>query len=243
LDYFVGMKSFLAGALVATIVSAGVTYAVASGSTDTVRACAHKKTGDLRIMTGKKCKKSETPVSWPSGLSPATQGATGAKGDTGAPGTIGDTGPQGPAGENGLSVSYWDGFSGGYLNGGVSTYTLMDEIQLPAGTYVVFSNIWAWSSGTGVTKAQCTFDPPGAGWLLGPPHENAVDAGPGGGTISLQTHFVLANDGALNVLCKNNTGTHRINFEGNIYAIAVNSVELYDPPQPCPQNDSFASVC
>jgi hypothetical protein len=89
----------IAAACLATLTVGGVTLAQAA-SAPTVKACADKKTGALRLSG--KCKKTEKAVSWaqqgpggstgPAGpLGPA--GATGAGGPAGTPGPKGDTGP------------------------------------------------------------------------------------------------------------------------------------------------------
>lgn len=235
INYFVRMKSFLAGALVATIVSAGVTYAVASGSTDTVRACAHKKTGDLRIMTGKKCKKSERQVSWPAGLTQATQGATGATGATGPKGDTGATGAagqQGPAGTNGLSVAYKSSFTNGYMLSTQTAFGSYGGMDLPPGSYVVFANLNLWSGDASKpTQATCRIESFGSDFTFGMQTETSIDVGPQGGSIPLQTDIILRSDGGFTIGCRNDTGTpgHRVNFESNLYAIAVDSFEQYSP--------------
>ena len=51
----------------------------------TLNACKSKKTGAIRVITGKaKCKKTESKLSW------TTTGSTGAKGDKGDKGAAGD---------------------------------------------------------------------------------------------------------------------------------------------------------
>jgi hypothetical protein len=97
-------------------------------STPTIKACAVKKTGDLRIITGSaKCKKTERLVTW------GTKGPTGAKGSTGSPAipnvtTVDDTA------DNWTSIyvpnqTGWD------------TVSLMQSEPLAAGDYLVLANI------------------------------------------------------------------------------------------------------
>jgi hypothetical protein len=62
----------------------------------TLNACKNKKTGAIRVITGKaKCKKSESKLSW------TTTGAKGDKGDPGAKGDKGATGDKGAKGDKG----------------------------------------------------------------------------------------------------------------------------------------------
>lgn len=67
-------------------------------SSDTIRACVDRKTGDVRIFRDGTCKESEKLVVW-SVQGPA--GATGPSGPSGAPGDPGAIGPQGPIGAQG----------------------------------------------------------------------------------------------------------------------------------------------
>ena len=97
-------------------------------STPTIKACAVKKTGDLRMITGKaKCKKSEKLVSW------GIKGSTGARGLAGAPAipnvtVIDDTADSWTSIFTGLQSS-WDSVS------------LMQSEPLAAGNYLVLANI------------------------------------------------------------------------------------------------------
>jgi len=251
--YFLRMKSFLAGALVATVVSAGVTYAVASGSTDTVQACAHKKTGALRIMTGKKCKKSERPLSWPAELTPVSQGTTGAtgapgpKGETGATGPIGPkgdtgaTGPQGPSGYTGVSTVYVSSFINGFVDGSDGSKRI-SFTQLPAGVHLVFASLRASSNTASPTRIRCEFEPKATGWAESP--YSVVDAGVSGGTISLQAHYSFSNDDGVFISCLELSGvqSQRINLEGSIYAVPVGQVTNYFPNL-CPSSAINPTIC
>ena len=84
----------------ACLLAVGAGWAIAASTTSsaTLRACASKSNGALRLAA--RCKSSERRVSWntvgpqgPRGL----QGIQGAKGDTGAAGAAGAAGPAGPA--------------------------------------------------------------------------------------------------------------------------------------------------
>jgi hypothetical protein len=88
-------------------VGAGWAIAASTSSTATIRACASKSNGALRLAA--RCKSSERRVSWntvgprgPRGL----QGIQGAKGDTGATGAAGGTGAQGVQGSPGTARAY-----------------------------------------------------------------------------------------------------------------------------------------
>jgi hypothetical protein len=86
----------------ACLLAVGAGWAIAASTTSnaTLRACASKKTGVLRLAS--RCRSSERRVTWntvgPRGLRglQGTQGATGATGASGATGAKGDTGPPGP---------------------------------------------------------------------------------------------------------------------------------------------------
>jgi hypothetical protein len=110
----VSMKSLLGWArapfiavAAACLVAVGAGWAIAAStsSTATIRACASKSTGALRLAPS--CKRSERSVSWntvgPRGRR-GLQGIPGAKGDTGSTGPAGLAGPagaQGPKGDKG----------------------------------------------------------------------------------------------------------------------------------------------
>jgi type VI secretion system secreted protein Hcp len=102
-------------ALVAVVVAAASTYAWArTQDTSTLRACAQKEDGQLRLIAdGVNCKRDERLVTWnvvgpvgPAGQ-PGATGAAGAQGSTGRDGRDGVQGPQGltgPQGPPGLSA-------------------------------------------------------------------------------------------------------------------------------------------
>jgi hypothetical protein len=108
-------------------------------STQTIKACAVKKTGDLRIITGSaKCKKTERLVTW------GTKGPTGAKGSTG---------PAGAAGTPAIpTVTEVNNYSQGWVNifvadGGWNTVSLVQSPQLTPGNYLVFANVNMYPNG------------------------------------------------------------------------------------------------
>lgn len=68
----------------------------------TLNACKNKKTGALRVISGKaKCKKSESKISWSTTGSKGDKGDAGAKGDKGATGDKGAKGDKGATGDKG----------------------------------------------------------------------------------------------------------------------------------------------
>jgi len=234
--YLLRMKSFLAGALVATVISAGVTYAVASTSSETITACAHKKTGDLRIMTGQKCKKSERAVSWSAGAAQAAQGASGPKGDTGAPGTQGAPGTDGLPGSNGVSQMYVSSFTGGYTDPG-DGWELMEIFPLPTGSFLVIFSFRITFSGGTIHDAECR--------LL--EVSNATDEGnrlnarttTNGSILTIQNHYVLTSPGEVNVECIS-LGDSQVNVAGNSYAIQTDSV--LPPLPPCARGENHGDA-
>ncbi len=86
-------RRVLAPALTMTIAATGI-IAIPSGSATaatTYKACANKKTGEMRfVVKGKKCKKKEKKLKW---------NVKGPAGGTGATGPQGPAGARGPAGE------------------------------------------------------------------------------------------------------------------------------------------------
>lgn len=238
------MKSFLAGALVATVISAGVTYAVASTSSETITACAHKKTGDLRMMTGKKCKKSERAVSWSAGAAQATQGVAGPKGDPGS---------QGEAGSNGISQVYYKSFSSGYL-GGVSPYTGMGLMTLPAGTFVITANYQISPSfvpNGSETDLAAVPPNPDVTCRVKPTAEDipALQSLSGRATnvgeiITFQNYVVLTQETIIEFECKSDASVE-VGLSGNIFAFAVANVAPYSPIDPCPLavEDAVSTAC
>jgi hypothetical protein len=83
------------GVAVAALIAACCGLAVAaSSSSPTIRACANKKTGALRLAN--KCRKGERAVSWSRTGPQGVAGLAGAKGATGTEGPKGPEGAQGP---------------------------------------------------------------------------------------------------------------------------------------------------
>lgn len=100
----------LAIGVIVGVVIGSVGVGLASGESETVVACANKKTGVLRLANSGKCRKTEKRVVLTSnqpmnitglqGVAGPT-GETGAAGPQGPAGEAGATGPQGPAGPQG----------------------------------------------------------------------------------------------------------------------------------------------
>lgn len=109
---------------------AGGGYAVAASNNKTITVCADKKTGVLHLKVRRRCKRSQTRVSWnqqgPQGLQGA-EGAQGAQGPQGLPGTQGPPGAQGPA-----AVSVWANVAD---NGTVVAGQGIAVQRVSAGTY------------------------------------------------------------------------------------------------------------
>jgi hypothetical protein len=142
-------------------------YAIAqsgSATPKTVKACAKKKGGALRL--GKKCRKGERRVTWavkgPSGL-------TGSGGPAGAPGAAGADGAQGIAGSNGANgtsgTSTGETFfasagAGGNFGGGGACDALPSggpsiTFTAPAGSYAqVMASVTAQRTG-GTANTAC----------------------------------------------------------------------------------------
>lgn len=79
---------------------------VAVAAEATIHACAHKTTGNMRMVSNaNQCRRNETRVSWnvqgPAGPA-GPQGAQGPQGEQGIPGPKGDTGAKGDKGDQGL---------------------------------------------------------------------------------------------------------------------------------------------
>lgn len=112
-------------------------------SVPTIKACAVKKTGDLRLITGSaKCKKTERLVTW------GTKGPTGAKGSPGSPAipnvtTVDDT----VDGWTSIDVPNQTGWD---------TISLMQSEPLAAGDYLVLANIEIFTGNGSVFCAATT---------------------------------------------------------------------------------------
>jgi hypothetical protein len=121
----------------ACLLAVGAGWAIAASTTSsaTLRACASKSNGALRLAA--KCKSSERRVSWntvgprgPRGL----QGIQGAKGDTGATGAAGAAGATGQDGPPGPVVLIYQNSGAHSLPSGQTT---TQQVLCPQGTFAV----------------------------------------------------------------------------------------------------------
>jgi hypothetical protein len=149
----------LASASVALIAVGGITVAQAA-TAPTIKACADKKTGALRLAG--KCKKTEKAISWaqegprgPSGPSGAI-GRAGPGGPSGAQGPAGAAGAQGPVGPSDVYVTGFEGVSNPNI-------ALASDVQqavltlanLPAGSYAVTGSVELLNLELSARDAQC----------------------------------------------------------------------------------------
>ena len=95
------MRWKIAIATIATVgVISGAAYATGlTGSAGTIRACASRANGALRVVQGQaRCRSAERLVTWNAAGRPGTAGPIGPQGPTGATGPQGPSGPQGATG-------------------------------------------------------------------------------------------------------------------------------------------------
>ncbi|MCB0921222.1 MAG: hypothetical protein KDC08_05335 [Actinobacteria bacterium] len=122
----------LAPVIAATVAATGIIAIPAGGaSAATVyKACANKKTGQMRLVVkGKKCKKKEKKLKW------------NVKGPKGGTGGTGATGPQGPAGERGPAGAFNALDQTGKVIGTFFTvYGSFPMVRLPSGALLAYSN-------------------------------------------------------------------------------------------------------
>jgi hypothetical protein len=169
-------------------------------STQTIKAWAVKKTGDLRIITGSaKCKKTERLVTW------GTKGTAGAKGSTGA------TGATGAAGAAAIpTVTEVNNYSQGWVsifvaNGGWNTVSLVQSPQLTPGDYLVFTNVNMYPNGE---QAFCsvTTTPEMVGTAGSTHHTVNIPTGLGSQNLSFSTHLYVEAGDLIHLRCAGNTG-------------------------------------
>jgi len=90
---------FCVGVVVTLGAIGAVSYASAQGDA-TIKVCANKSSGVMRLLTKGTCRKNETSLSW-NNLGP--RGLAGEKGETGSAGPKGDTGAAGTKGDSGTN--------------------------------------------------------------------------------------------------------------------------------------------
>lgn len=102
------MRSWLAGGLVAALVTAGlvmIVHAAIPDANGVIHAC-YRGNGNLRLVDRSNCVSNETLVSWNQTGPQGPQGVPGPQGIAGAQGQVGPqgaTGPQGPPGPQGIA--------------------------------------------------------------------------------------------------------------------------------------------
>lgn len=161
-------------------------------SVPTIKACAVKKTGDLRLITGSaKCKKTENLVSW------------GTKGSTGARGPAGPAGPAGPRANP--IVTEVNNYSQGWVNiyvaaGGYNTVSLVQSPLLTPGDYLVFSNLTMYPNGD---QAFCavTTTPEMVGSLGSTHYAVNIPTGLGAQNLSFSTNLYVDAGEQIHLRC------------------------------------------
>jgi Collagen triple helix repeat (20 copies) len=230
-----GGRAYAAFGLVCALAISGVAVASSSQSgAGTVRACASKRTGELRLLRGsQRCRSTETRVSWnvrgPRGVAgragaPGSAGATGPAGPTGPQGAQGAAGATGPQGTAGLGKAYvgpdppdpisdiGDGASGG---------SRVASISLPGGPYVLLGRV-VLSPGVAGGFATCEFRRVPGGQRVGDVH--SIGSGSGSANLTL-TGVVAGNVTDVELRCWHNIGSTVGASGGRIHAIQATSVE------------------
>jgi hypothetical protein len=158
--------SKLSAIVAAAVLICGLSgYAIAQSGTatpKTVKACAKKKGGALRL--GKKCRKGERRVTWavkgPSGLA----GPGGPAGANGAPGTAGSAGANGTSGTSTGETFFASAGAGGNFGGGGPCDPLPSggpsiTFTAPAGSYAqVMASVTAQRTGGSANTACVRVD-------------------------------------------------------------------------------------
>jgi Collagen triple helix repeat (20 copies) len=229
-----GGRAYAALALVGALAISGVAVAASSQSAETVRACASKRTGELRLLRGsQRCRSTETRVSW------NVRGARGVAGPAGAQGTAGATGPAGPAGPQGpqgaAGAAGPQGLAGvgkayfgpdpadpiSDIGDGASGGSRVASIRLPGGPYVLLGRV-VLSPGVGGGFATCEFRRVPGTTRVGDTH--SVGSGSGSANLTL-TAVVAANVTDVELRCWHNIGSTVGASGGRIHAIQATSVE------------------
>src|SRR5215831_17893198 len=98
--------SLLIAAVVAALLAGGYALGASTSSTSTIRACANKKSGALRLA-GKKgrCPRHYRKLSWSVTGPRGSAGVPGTAGSNGSPGTAGTPGGVGPQGPGAIGIN------------------------------------------------------------------------------------------------------------------------------------------
>jgi hypothetical protein len=138
------MRAFLLALVLALGVAATAWAAIPDGD-GAISSCYAKKGGKLRVVKeGKKCKKTERPLTW---------SQTGPAGRAGAPGAKGAAGAKGAKGDPGGPGAVYTTFGFEPLTG-IDPVTL-GELDLPAGRYLVVASGGSVNSETDAAEVWC----------------------------------------------------------------------------------------
>jgi hypothetical protein len=195
---------FIAGALAATVLAAGVQVAAAT-SHSTIHACVAKSNGALRVA--KHCTKHETALSWNSRGPAGKNGKNGKPGNNGQPGVVaGFTSDPGTP----TTASIPD----------TQTYVAMASVSVPAadaGSYIVTGSTEITSSDATEAQGHCRisqpsgdsgqvgFEMPGTADIVSayPTITTEADVSTGGATLTLECdsdHAVTAQTTSLSAV-------------------------------------------
>jgi hypothetical protein len=145
------------------LLSALVGAALAASGGGTIRACANKRTGALRLA--KHCMRNEKRVSWsitgPRGPQ-GPRGAQGPQGPQGAQGPQGPQGAQGPTGPRGPSDTYTEYWPNLTVPAAAGNNFNLGSVSLPAGSFMVFGRVSVLNSANVAKQVTCELGPPGA---------------------------------------------------------------------------------
>ncbi len=125
-------RRFVSAGLAGIVATAGIIVMPAgtAAAKTTYKACANKKTGEMRlVLKGKKCKKNEKKLKWNVKGKTGGQGATGPQGLPGANGAIGPAGAFDAVDQTGKRI--------GTLVGMLSAYPM---VRLDSGALLLWSN-------------------------------------------------------------------------------------------------------
>jgi Collagen triple helix repeat (20 copies) len=223
-------RSYAAFALVGALAISGVAVAASSQSgAGTVRACASKRTGELRLLRGsQRCRSAETRVAW--NVS-GPRGPRGVAGPAGAPGATGPAGPQGPQGATGATGPQGaSGLGTAYvgpdpadpiadIGDGTTDGSRVASIRLPGGAHLLVGRV-VLSTGASGGVAHCEFRRVPGTLRFGDVHTIS-----GGANQSLSlTVVAAANVVDVELRCWHNLGNTVGASGGRIHAISATTV-------------------
>jgi hypothetical protein len=191
---------FVAGALVATSLTAATMAMAESRSTNTLHACAARKGGDLRLAA--RCRSSERAVSWS---------------------ITGPRGPRGVTGATGAGPAYISRQPDYTVLGPGSTLTDVLEMTLPVGEYAVTATATASSPNVGGDNGSCQLS--GAGLSGAASFSLRSDHGEALAVTSVAT--ATSVDRTVELLCGGQTSVTIA--QGLLTAVQVQSVSDLSP--------------